>query len=391
MVYHNTCPMFVRALFAKTIIVFTRINPRIIVFTSKPDYSDNSRALSDFLVSRRAGYRIFWRVDNARYFKKHFSNDCVHFIDDRGLKSFLNLFIYLRASYIFTTHSLSFYRGLKRNGQHIINLWHGCSYKDRVNKEQKGYDDFIDKYLVAGPLFVETKSYFFCCPKDHILSLGYPRYDWLLIQTESAKKMYDELRGECDKLIIWMPTFRNAKNGSYHKLTEHLSQFPLIHHESDWKSIDCICKEHNVRLIVKLHVNQKDYKVNWSELECIDKIDESVFDRYGTKMYSFLAVTDGLVSDYSSVAVDYMIVDKPIAFVLDDFELYKEARGFVVEDPRDYMPGHQIYEMSDFAEYIADIATGNDVYKQQRDRLFNTLLHRSNHYCLDISKALGLL
>lgn len=383
--------MLLRKFLAKLIRLFTKIDPRIIVFTSKPDYADNSRALSDFLVSQNRGYRIYWKVNDANAFRKKYPNEDVLFMDDAGLRKYFNLYVYLRASFVLTTHSLSFYSGLKRPGQHIINLWHGCSYKDRVNKKNRVGNPDIDKYLVAGPLFVKTKSYFFCCPKEKILALGYPRYDWLLEKTVAAKKMYEDLRGECEKLVIWMPTFRNAKNGSYHKLTEYLSQFPLIHQESDWEAIDQICQKHRVKLIIKLHVNQKDYPVDWGLYSNIEKIDESCFERYGTQMYSFLAVTDGLISDYSSVAVDYMIVDKPIAFVLDDFNLYKDARGFVVDEPRDYMPGHHVYEMEDFELFISDIVSGNDINKPQRDRSFDTLVHRSKHYCLDISKAIGLI
>lgn len=383
--------MVLSKIISKFIRLFTKTDPHIIVFTSKPDYADNSRALSDFLVSQKCGYRIYWKVNDAYAFKKKYPNENVSFIDDTGLKKYLNLYVYLRASFIFTTHSLSFYSGLKRPGQTIINLWHGCSYKDRVNKENFKGDPNIDKYLVAGPLFIKTKSYFFCCPEENILALGYPRYDWLLKKTTAAKKMFEELRGECEKLVIWMPTFRNAKNGSYHKLTEHLSQFPLIHQESDWNAIDEICQKYHVKLIVKLHVNQKEYQVNWNSFKNIEKIDDTCFYKYSIAMYSFLAVTDGLISDYSSVAIDYMIVDKPIAFVLDDFNLYKNARGFVVEDPRDYMPGCHVYDISDFELFISDVARGDDVNKIQRDRLFDTLVHRSDHYCLDISKSLGLI
>lgn len=383
--------MSLQKLLAKIIRIFTHIDPRVVVFTSKPDYADNSRALSDFLVSQNCGYRIYWKVDNASAFQKKYPDEGVSFIDDVGLRKFFNLFVYSRASFVFITHSLPFSSGLKRPGQHIINLWHGCSYKDRVNKENYVGNPDINKYLVAGPLFVKTKSYFFCCPKENILALGYPRYDWLLEKTAAAKKMYEDLRGECAKLVVWMPTFRNTKRGTFHKLTEHLTQFPLIHQESDWETIDEICQTYRVKLIIKLHVNQKDYPMDWGLLKNIRKIDESHFERYSTVMYSFLAVTDGLISDYSSVAVDYMIVDKPIAFILDDFDLYKDARGFVVDEPRDYMPGHHVYEIGDFERFISDVAKGDDVNKPQRDRLFDTLVHRSNHYCLDISKAIGLI
>lgn len=108
--------MTFRAIYTQLIRRITKIDSRIIVFNSKPDYADNSRALSDFLISRNSGYRIYWKVNNARAFKKKCPHEKVSFIDDIGFGKCINLFIYLRASYIFTTHSLSFYPGKNARG-----------------------------------------------------------------------------------------------------------------------------------------------------------------------------------------------------------------------------------------------------------------------------------
>ncbi len=39
-----------------------------------------------------------------------------------------------------------------------------------------------------------------------------------------------------------------------------------------------------------------------------------------------------LVSDYSSVAIDYLLLDRPLGFTLDDYEAYTESRGWVFDD-----------------------------------------------------------
>ena len=46
-----------------------------------------------------------------------------------------------------------------------------------------------------------------------------------------------------------------------------------------------------------------------------------------------------LITDYSSVYVDYLLLDRPIVFSCPDLEKYKKDRGFVVEDPSLLMPG----------------------------------------------------
>ena len=75
------------------------------------------------------------------------------------------------------------------------------------------------------------------------------------------------------------------------------------------------------------------------QLTCVQFIQESDLEMAGIQLYELLGQTDALMTDYSSVAVDYMLCDKPIAFLLEDYEAYRKNRGFVFEDPLQYMPG----------------------------------------------------
>jgi CDP-glycerol glycerophosphotransferase (TagB/SpsB family) len=52
-----------------------------------------------------------------------------------------------------------------------------------------------------------------------------------------------------------------------------------------------------------------------------------------------LGYADALISDYSSAAVDYLVLDRPIAFTLDDVEEYNNSRGFVFDNIREWLPG----------------------------------------------------
>ena len=52
-----------------------------------------------------------------------------------------------------------------------------------------------------------------------------------------------------------------------------------------------------------------------------------------------LGSSDALITDYSSVYFDYLLLDKPIGFTVDDMELYIKDRGFIFNNPEEYMPG----------------------------------------------------
>ena len=107
-------------------------------------------------------------------------------------------------------------------------------------------------------------------------------------------------------------------------------------------------------------------------------------------MYKFVALTDALLSDYSSIAIDYLIVDRPIAYTLDDFEEYRKTRGFLVEDPRVYMPGYHLYVFDDLKRFILDLFEGKDLYKEQREQMGDQLIVKSDNYCKGILDRLNI-
>lgn len=72
-------------------------------------------------------------------------------------------------------------------------------------------------------------------------------------------------------------------------------------------------------------------------------------------------MTDGLITDYSSVGVDYLLVDRSIAYTMDDDKLYQNGRCFVVETVSDCMYGHQLFEFSDLWAFLNDVFNGEDV------------------------------
>lgn len=57
-----------------------------------------------------------------------------------------------------------------------------------------------------------------------------------------------------------------------------------------------------------------------------------------------------------------MLVDKPIAFTIDDFEEYKDGSGFAVENPDHYRTGDKIGLLQDLEKFIDDISAGYDTW-----------------------------
>ncbi len=380
-------------LYIRWVKIFLPINETLIVFKSKPDFSDNSRALAEYLIENgyTKKYTICFDVNDVSICKKY-KHLPIHFYSsskDRGLQRFKYLKILYTAKYLLSTHEMILPIEKKRKGQLLIRLWHGCGYKDRSSNDNVKTRRF-DLALVPGEVFIKTKAYFWNVDEKYILAKGYPRYDWLLKKDPKANKLLEKFMAkDSSKMIIWMPTFRNDKNGK-HNDTNSISNFPIVYTIKDWEGLDSVCYDNNITLIIKLHPYQTEYDIPFYIFKNIKILTNDFLNINDIPLYKIVALSDALISDYSSIAIDYLLMDKPIAFTLDDYELYKEARGFVFDNPLEYMPGHHIYNYNELTNFIKDIAHDKDPYKLERYKIRKVTVVPSSHYCLDILNSFNI-
>ena len=80
-------------------------------------------------------------------------------------------------------------------------------------------------------------------------------------------------------------------------------------------------------------------------------------------------LTDALITDYSSVYFDYLLLDKPIGFVVDDLDDYRQNRGFLLEPVGRWMPGTRIEALKDLKEFARSVAQGDDLHREDRQDL----------------------
>ncbi len=369
------------------------IDESVIILKSMPDYSDNARALSEYMIKNgyTNKYKIYFDVSNLDYYNDRIEG--ITFISSKsknGCYNFSCLRLILTAKYLLSTHDLIVNKKLAQEGQCVVRLWHGCGYKTRMQPEIKKAKRF-DAALVPGPLFVKVKAKFWSVEEKYILPIGYPRYDWIKSKDDDAQKLIDSFKlNEKTKVIMWMPTFRKDKYGrskfDYIKIT----QFPILYNIDQWKELDSCCARNNIVILVKLHPYQEDYPIPFASFSNIKEIKNELFEKYDIPMYKFIGVTDALISDYSSIAIDYLIVDKPIAFTLDYYEEEKKTRKFIFDDIREYMPGHHLYNITDMKSFIDDISKGNDTYKDKRRQMYDMCIASSDNYCKSVLDKLGI-
>ena len=91
-------------------------------------------------------------------------------------------------------------------------------------------------------------------------------------------------------------------------------------------------------------------------------------------MYKFLGTTSALITDYSSVFLDYYLLNRPVAFTINDYEEYKEKRGFVFDDVKSLMAGPTISNFDDLLNFLLSVMNSEDKFYIQRERI-NTIVN----------------
>lgn len=343
-----------------------------ILFESNPDFSDNARALFEYMIEQgyNEKYKLVWLVRDPHKYEKYVTKN-VKFIEKRtkraGMRPLESYRYAFQSKYVIYTHSFNWAENANNSKQVFIDLWHGCGYKAAKGGSESIYFDYV---MVPGEVFVETKKEFFACEQEKILPLGYPRYDILKKESKKAKQYVESLQTSFhtfDKCLLWMPTYRKSIR---ERLNEETLQspydIPLIMSKEDLIRLDAHCRKNNTMILIKRHYLQKKYNVEDILLTNILFVENSDLEKADVQLYELLNQVDGIITDYSSVAIDYLILNRPVAFTLDDYEQYKGSRGFVFEDPLEYMPGNHLYQLEDLEQFVEQVANGTDEFEEKR-------------------------
>lgn len=366
-----------------------KINDNWILFQSEGDFSDNARALFEYMQETYEGkYKYIWLVKEPKDYPRYTNTKFIS-IKPRFLFGQKTMWYYAyKCKYFFFTHGNWFQD--KKAEQTIVNLWHGCGYKGfKGNGQIKHVFDYC---LVTGPFYKNIQAEYFSCNLEQVLPLGLPRNDLLFKKSNVAKNLLLKLAriDEYEKIIIWMPTYRKSFS---HNLSEDTlftkTGLPIFETPEHLDEIDNYLGEINIKLILKIHHLQDIAAININKYKNIIMLNDEDLSKEDIQLYEILGYTDALITDYSSVAIDYLLLDRPIAYTLDDYDIYLKSRGFAMEDPLQIMPGKKIYNKDDFYDFINGISSEKDDYKMKRieiNKLVNIKSENFSQNLLDYLK-----
>lgn len=339
----------------------------VIIFESLPDYTDNSYYLYKYLSKLNSPkYNLEWMItDSSKASPLYITHHTI------GLHpvSFSKI---ARARFVFFSHYYPNFR-LKKKQQTVVYMTHGCPMKKAKSKSVKNPDkDYtrkanFDYALCIGEGAIVPESIFCLTTPDRILPLGYPRNDELVKASKQPRIDLEIIDIGTDKTIIWMPTFRQSDIESLsEKSSQNASGLPLINGYDDLVDLNRECIKHNVSIVIKIHRLQAHFPIFNCEYSNIKFINDDWLDKHNLRLYELLGHMDALVTDYSSVYFDFLLLDRPVAFILDDLHEYEADRGFVFDDVKSIMAGKHIYELADLKDFISDVSQDIDDCKDSR-------------------------
>lgn len=346
-----------------------------IVFESEGDLSDNAYALYENMINKGLLkiYNAAWLVDDIKKIEKtRYENTIFLEKNPRLIKVRRSYYLATCRWYIYDHCNLLEMLN-KREDTTIVNLWHGCGFKGGKSGEVeiKSKPDYM---IVTGRLFVDIQSAVFGYPKDKFLEFGYPRNDYLFKNFSIKQKCFKEKFKVQNKVILWMPTFRKSDNTLLNEeYFESQTGLPIIDTVEKLKQFNDFLAKENCVCIFKLHHLQAKLNVFKEKYSNILVVKDEDIKKAGIQLYEILPLTDCLISDYSSVATDYFLLNKPMLFTLDDYDKYRNSRGFAIEDPLKYFVGYHTKNIEEFYDGVYKMITDECIFKADRNKILSEL------------------
>lgn len=271
----------------------------------------------------------------------------------------------LEAGVWFTSAGLPVYgTGLGKN-RLIVNLWHGVPLKKialmdpNLKKAARIYFKkiFSENYtwiLTTSRELVPVMAKSFQVSEDRLRVWGQPRNDCIFDppdRKQILEGIYSDLP-EYKKVVLYAPTFRDYGNTRL---------FPF--EDFDKKVFEDFLEQEKILLLLRLHIK---------EAAAADAYVSSRIRRFGSEeagdVTGMLGMFDLLITDYSSIYIDYLLTDKPLMFLPYDRERYLDGRGMNFDYDK-VTPGPKPETMKEFMMEIKEFMNGEDSWKKERDRV----------------------
>ncbi len=194
---------------------------------------------------------------------------------------------------------------LGRSDLKFFDVWHGIPFK--------GFDadDFrvqhrFDEVWVASPLMKQFYVERYGFSPEQVQVTGYARTDQLVSARPEARAAIKQRLGlgsaNDERFVLFAPTWKQD--------AADRSLYPFGMTEREFLSVLAgLCQRHAARLLVRHHLNAR-----LSDGSCLDGVTYLPYAQY-PDAEEILQISDLLICDWSSIAFDYLLLDRPTVFL----------------------------------------------------------------------------
>lgn len=249
-----------------------------------------------------------------------------------GWKHFFQADIALTSRGVLINAFYPFHFSLKHKT--LINMWHGIPLKRIHYLANSGWEKAFNQgkqeysaMTVCSKIEQITMAASFRIGLDDVWITSTPRCDPLF-------KRINHRSGRFGKMILYAPTYRDGM--------ESAKLFPFEDMSED-RLIDFL-EEHDCTLIIRRHLLEKSISVPNVQATSRILIDDrsSIYD----SLQDELVDADILITDYSSIYLDYLALNRPIIFIPYDMKEYEVRRGLMF-DYEEVTPGPKVESLHD--------------------------------------------
>lgn len=250
-----------------------------------------------------------------------------------------------------------------------VQIWHGTGLKtigllkptyqklSWIHKAFRKESTVYDLLALSSEFQVESRGKAFNY-KDLMIN-GLPRNDVFFNQdkfkggpdsSDREADVFDEYKENGYKVVTYTPTWR-----------KHQTDF----HQLELDKLDDFAEKNRIKFVIKLHYKHE------CELRTENYKNIIEYNKHAD-IYPLLAKSDLMITDYSSIYLDYLLLDKPILFFPYDSEEYIDGERALLLDYDESTPGPKSYNQQELQLGIFNLLVeGKDNHKEARNAMRN--------------------
>ncbi|MGL5779978.1 CDP-glycerol glycerophosphotransferase family protein [Cetobacterium sp.] len=367
---------FIKGFLISLIYIYIPRKKNRIIFnsTKNEDFDFNSKYLFEyFLKNLEDEYEVRYVINDTLKKKELEKKYGLFFIETNSLKGM----IYALNAEVWITSTLETPVGgiLLNKNRMVYHVGHGTPLKNigllekNISIIKRIYYLLIKNnftyVLATSENFKKIMAKFLNISEDKVVVLGQPRND-LLYKSKKITK---------NKKVLYAPTWRPWGD---------VKLFPF----KDFKieKLEKFLEENSIDMYIRVHPNFED-KIprNLLNIKNIEKMSSKEVPEIMEELSQF----DLLITDYSSIYIDYLILDRPIIFLPYDYTQYESKIGFTVNYQK-YTPGVKPKLMEEFLEVLKKSLNDKNFYSKERIesfKLFNK--YKKNNLKMNFDFIMG--